>query len=307
MSTKTLFGMANSVKNKLGPAGEGVSMGEVYEALFNANRWIHGRYDWNWQLGQYKVNIKGTYGTGTISATDGTTAVTGSGTTWDVTWTNKRLFVGTRNTSYAIASINSPTSLTLESALNIGGNLTDAGYSIFQDTYDLPSDFEPGQDVALFNPLLRMQVRKIPRESLEQQNVIVQTMFTTVTWAYTDAGFNTTTKRYTIKVLPPPSTDSELNLIYRKAPIDIVNATDQTQIPESFATILEFKAEAELRRSEGIPGAVQAEAEANQLLRAMKRRQDRQNITNRPSDHGVGVPDSSASWNGLSMLPGWRT
>jgi hypothetical protein len=77
-----------------------------------------------YSLKLYGSNI---YNTGTVSVTNGTTTVTGSGTAWNSSMVGKKIFLN--DTYYTVASVSSLTSLDTDSDYS-GANLSGAVYSI---------------------------------------------------------------------------------------------------------------------------------------------------------------------------------
>lgn len=301
MSTRTLFGMATSVVRALG--GAHIAMGEVYQALYNANKEVHSRYEWPWLYTEYLIPLNGTYSTGTLTLTDGSTSVTGTGTSWSASWTNRSILVGM--VPYRVSSFGSATTATLLDTPSLPETLTDVGYTMFDDLYDMPADYEPGSDVSMtcfkFNP-----VKKIPLGSFEEQNIWMRTTFASFQTYYCDAGFNDSTQRYRIKVSPAPSADNSLRFVYRRMAPDLTTPSSISVMPESFAQCIEFYAEVELRRThlEG-KGLMEAEAKAQRLLSACKRRITVQPITNRAVDHGSGLPGGFGNTDSPGILRGW--
>ncbi len=155
MALRTVEEIAASVQRRVGGIAPRM---EILDAIDNANKEIHGKYEWPWTRAESNIRVQGTYTTGTVSITDQTNAVTGTGTNWDTTWLYKRIYFGTNNVDYQIASVNSPTSLTLAQNINLGVNQTNVGYTIFQDTYPLPSDCEFGDILLVVNPIFRYKL-----------------------------------------------------------------------------------------------------------------------------------------------------
>ncbi len=79
--------------------------------------------------GNFSVQSIGTdvYDTGTVDTTDGSTTVTGTGTTWDVSMEGEYIFLN--DSYYIVATVNSTTDITLDFPYS-GANLTGASYAI---------------------------------------------------------------------------------------------------------------------------------------------------------------------------------
>lgn len=306
MSVRTLAGMIASVRRALGEAASKVPIGDVQQAIFNTNLEVHGRYAWPWLYKEIFIGLNGPYSTGTVTVTDASTTVTGSGTTWDTTWRYKRLTVGQSNADWLVASFGSATTLTLVQAPHLD-SVTDQPYTIFQDVYALPSDWSPGTDIILTNPHLRYEIRKIPAYTLSQQAAANINLLTTYTLGYSDYGFDDTNKVYLIRLTPPPASTDEYKMVYRRRAPNLSLVTDTALLPEEFCEYLELMAEAQVKRTHRIPGYVEAERKAVLILRAMKRQVGTQGIVNMPRDHGDWGGDSSFQDGILAINPGgWR-
>src|SRR3990167_3554288 len=81
------------------------------------------------------------YTTGTASITNGSTAVTGSGTTWTAAMVGRKIRFGSDLPWYRIASRSSDTAIVLENVYQ-GTTNTAATYEIYKDEYKLPADMD---------------------------------------------------------------------------------------------------------------------------------------------------------------------
>lgn len=98
------------------------------------------------------------YTTGTVTITQGSTTLTGSGTAWDTNnsfgqknaRTTGRVIIAGTNEVYRIASVNSDTSITLDSRY-VGSDVSAGSYTYFEDEYDLDSDFLRPFDFQFFD------------------------------------------------------------------------------------------------------------------------------------------------------------
>lgn len=274
MSRRSVQNLIADVQKRVGGK---VAVGKIFTALCDANKRANRLERWPWLMAESNIGVNGTYTTGTVSITDGTTTLTGAGTTWDnVNWRYKRLYVGS-NTDYEIASFGGVGSATLAQAISAGQDYTAVSYTIFQNVYALPSDYEPGTELLIVNPRIRYRLLKLPRETMEARNVSLGVYFQTYQDSFADAGYDATNKVYLIKFAPNPGSATEYKLIYRKRPPDLATITDTTFIPESFDEALVFIAEYLVKRTEGIPGWAEAKEEGYQILQNLRRQVMRSN------------------------------
>lgn len=104
----------------------------------------------------YYLNSKGAitttapYSTGTATCTKGSTAVSGSGTSWTSAMVGIKIQLQNDSAHYYISAVNSPTSITLAVPYQ-GSNGTNVSYTIYQDEYALAAD------VQSYNTLIQIQ------------------------------------------------------------------------------------------------------------------------------------------------------
>lgn len=96
------------------------------------------------------------YETGTVSVTNGSKTVTGSGTTFTSAMVGRKIRVGTNNSYYRIASYSSATSITLDIAYQ-EDTASGSTYVIYKDEYRLPAD---------------MDVYKVMRQIQDQKSLV---------------------------------------------------------------------------------------------------------------------------------------
>lgn len=278
---------------------------EILQALDSANKKIHGAFSWPWSVKETNVLIPPPYAQGLVSAVDGTNVVTLAGGTWDPTWIGRRIQFGESNVDYVVVTI-AANSLTLAQPLNMGHGIVGRDYHIYQDTFFMPDDWEPGGDLFLSQPIIRFRIRHISQMQFEQNGMVLKQLSTNLTSWYADGGFmaypGTTTYRHTIRFMPPISQAGEYRMVYRAVPPQLSQYGMVSAIPEGFEDVLELHAEEELRRIFSLPGRQEAAAKAAGTLKIMRRK-----VTNTPMDDqpagGQAFGDSSISQWGMSILP----
>lgn len=128
--------------------------------------WISDRYlsildrlDWDRMQIQGILQTTAYYETGTVTVTNGLTAITGAGTTWTAAMTGRGIRIANRNEYYEFTRTGDTTG-TLNMAYE-GDNASGAGYRIFQNIYDLPSDCKILHEIRSFQtglPLEKMSL-----------------------------------------------------------------------------------------------------------------------------------------------------
>ena len=243
---------------------------EILDALDEKQKEIHGHYEWPWTVGEYLIPIQGTYNTGTISVTDGSTIVTGTGTAWDPAWRYKRIYLGAQNVDFLVDTVDSPTQITLKNPVNFGENLTDQTYMIFQDIYALPDDCET--ILLIVNPLFRYRLDYVPTYTLQWQNVFSRVFFSQFQTGFCDGAYDDDTSARTIQFAPPPGGVAEYKLIYRRRPPTLDGLGDKTILPETYYRGLELLAEYQVRFENQLPGWSECKREGYQIIQSMRRK-----------------------------------
>lgn len=109
----------------------------IKELVNDALDRVSAEYHWNYLTRYTTVAIEGSYSTGTVSISQGSTTVTLSGGTFPSWAASGQLEVSGK--VYNVSSRDSNTQLTLETSLG-QGDLTDESYVLYQDSYSLPTD-----------------------------------------------------------------------------------------------------------------------------------------------------------------------
>ena len=110
------------------------------------------RRTWSWRRGTSSFYPHIFYNTGTATTTYGSPYITGSGTTWDVSWVGAQFRGGAIPSAfptYTILAVLSPTSILLDNPW-AGASTSDLQYQIFQCYFPVPSDFKSFE--SLTNP-----------------------------------------------------------------------------------------------------------------------------------------------------------
>jgi hypothetical protein len=301
MANRTLAMMVANVQRKVG-SGAAIPRLDIIQAINTAHMEIHGAYDWPWTYKETNIFLNPSYSTGTVSVNIASNVVTGVGTAWSASWTNRRIRLD-NNQDWPILSVQNAGLLTLVQGYHGTANLSAASYVIYQDVFTMPSDFEPGKDLVILQPDVRIRVRHIPRLALESQGVVLKSLFTNIAMGYSDQGRDSS-GNHLIRLIPPPTSTNTLRLVYKARPTDFAALTDTSWLPQTYQDILELMAESEVKRTHGISGF-----DVPAAIAARKRMQMKRQIVATTGDiraeafGGSGLADSSISWRGLSILP----
>lgn len=134
-STQTLDQVLVRIMRDIGPA-------DVFDLVRTVNQCqsaLFLRSVWRWGQKVARITTTAAYQTGTVTLTNGSATVTGSGTTFTSGMVDRK-FQHTQSTGrFVVSAYVSATEITLDRVWPYD-TVTLATYSIFEDTYSLPSD-----------------------------------------------------------------------------------------------------------------------------------------------------------------------
>lgn len=243
---------------------------DMQQAINDDYRFITQFYNWNFLLDRYDIPIVTSYTTGTVSATVGSTAVVGVGTTWDTNWTNKKILLSGDNEEKEVSAFTSPTTLTLRYPYNsTATTLTGAGYMIYQDSYPLP--ISPGRDLMIVNPVFQWApLKKWDRVRFDAYTAFFRFQAGLRPILYTDDGVDisaaSTKGQPKVQFWPLTTTAQDLVLRFFKQFTALANATDTTILPPEFEEVLIKLSKSRLKQRYGIPGWTDDRSTAMQML-----------------------------------------
>lgn len=120
-----------------------------------ALRYLYGKHRWRFLLQNDIISTEAAYSTGTVSVTNGSAAVAGSGTTWSAGWSNRRIVIEGQSQVYDLV-ISGAGSATLQAGgVNMlwpGDTGSTLSYRIFRDIYPLSSSCDWGKDFIWWDP-----------------------------------------------------------------------------------------------------------------------------------------------------------
>ena len=177
-------------------------------------------YKFPWSERSARLLTQAEYTTGTVTATKGSTTITGSGTAWntnnDFTVKNMRangkIRIAGSTTPYVISAVGSDTSATLTSKF-VETTTSDATYVYYEDEYDLASDFLRPVDMQQFSD--QMSIELIGRTEFRRRYPVNSTTGRpTVATLIDSAPSGNTTPVRRVRFFKPPSTALSIPYTY---------------------------------------------------------------------------------------------
>lgn len=103
---------------------------------------VHQSFDWPYYMQSYVLNTVATYTTGTAQVTNGSSIVTGVGTTFTSSMVGRKFRHSNESSYYYILSYQSVTQITLKSPYQGATDSTGSSYTIYKDEYRLAPDVD---------------------------------------------------------------------------------------------------------------------------------------------------------------------
>lgn len=149
--------LINRVRENTGTTAA-TTIAKRYINVANQDIYLQGADKMPWVERRATIATHERYTTGTVTATRGSTALTGSGTLWNTNNADgvpnmraggRITFSGTQDV-YAVTAVGSDTAATISPAF-IGATESDLAYTYFEDEYALASDFARPLDLRTFD------------------------------------------------------------------------------------------------------------------------------------------------------------
>lgn len=214
----------------------------------NVKRWINfvqqdfcTRWPWPFLYGRESVATIADYTTGTVTVSSGSTSVTGSGTTFTTTHGDGTYFIQFQgaNDWYRVSARSSNTAITLEKAYQPTSNLTAGTFILRKFFYSMASTTEEVIDCRNWNTpikLVQVDLRFIDDLRPNPQS-------TNSSYGYLMFGMDSS-NNLIFTPYPFPSDARLFEFRVKKRPTDMSAGTDAPSIPNSYAHVLTFGANA---------------------------------------------------------------
>lgn len=252
-----------------------VNYHRAYQGLQDALDKIDAFATWEFLIAHQLIHTVAPYDTGTVTATVGSTTVTGSGTTWDATWTYREIKFNDRDIPYKIASVTNATTLVLAQAFGGEDDITAGEYAIFQARYPLPSNCDPARDLVIKGPNNtgysgNGDIKKFGRLKHEWTTDAIPRAHSV--WYYTDDEYDDTLQRGTIRFEPYPRTADTYRITYYRKLTIPTTESESLILPQAFERLPILLASSEIMQDSGQQGWLQKREEANVLMQKMYKR-----------------------------------
>lgn len=172
------------------------------------------------------INLTAPYTTGTVSLTNGSITVAGSGTTFVAGMVGKFFQLDGDQVAYKIAAVNSTTEIELDAQyVNAGGdNVTDSDYQIIYPDYALTNDV--AKIVAIVHQELQVDLALTSADQMDtwirSQNYIGTPLYFCPVTDYENS--------QKVRLFPAPDRQYPLVVIYDRKPADPSTIDDSTEV-----------------------------------------------------------------------------
>ncbi len=205
-------------------------LGDMFAIINDAQEEFQLSKPWNFYQKKSTITLITPYNTGTVTVTEDSTTVTGSGTTWTSAMTGRQIKFEAQSAVYDVTYV-STTELTLDRNYTED---TEAGkdYSIYQSIYDLPTDFN--RMIHLQNARTSQFLDSVPLR--DQLYDVAASVNTTDSRAYALWGQNAALRQ--IRLLYGPLEADVLSVFYMRTTANVDNIDDALDVPIGAETII---------------------------------------------------------------------
>lgn len=179
-------------------------------------------HDWHARKVDALVALVADYSTGTLTATQGSATLVGSGTTWTSAMVDRWIRIGSANELYRIATYVDATHLTIESPTGGTGwqaaTTAGASYVLFQHVFKLAADVEQ-----ILLPTREYALHETTREQIDAIDPQRLSTGTTMAWAPRELASD---GAYQIELWPRPNIAGVMRVPYLKKAPTLGQSTD---------------------------------------------------------------------------------
>jgi len=211
---------------------DGREVVDFYRTLNQEMRGLARKRPWRAYQSEYEFDTTETYSTGTVSVTDGSTTVEGSGTTWTSAMEGRKLRVAGYEMAFEIDSVTDGDTLELTSAWPYDDE-SDKTYSIYEDEYDLPSDFERLFGVRDIKN--NVELRAITSQSAHGGRYALRSITPTTACEYS------LWQGDTLRLHNAPVTGGRISVYYYRKPTAVTGPNDTLDVPAYLEDVLDMR------------------------------------------------------------------
>lgn len=194
---------------------------------------IRDKGDWSFFHALGVINLEDAYSTGTIAVTNGSTTVTGTGTTFLSTHVGWKLR-GDRGEEYVIAACVSGTELTLDAAW-VGETESGLTYILYKDTYLLPANFD--RMMRMWDQTNNTELNPVvPNTTFRYAALSNQPM--TYARRFSVYGYNSGLTQRNVVFTPAPDTAARIVYTYYKKPTEVTGPSSSPDLPADMHLIV---------------------------------------------------------------------
>lgn len=187
---------------------------------------IQGKGPWTFWQKKADLTLIAEYNDGTVSVTQEGTTVTGVGTTFTEAMAGRK-FQSATSEVYTIATFTDTTHVELDTAW-VSDTIADETFSIYQDTYSLPSDTL--RAIAFWDETIQRVVEFVPPTTIKSLDVLFNTTGLlgklVGQWGYDS------TNNPQVVFFPKPTSVAKIPIYYYKKPDLVTDISDTPDMPE---------------------------------------------------------------------------
>ncbi|MCC6798317.1 MAG: hypothetical protein IT366_24605 [Candidatus Hydrogenedentes bacterium] len=210
---------------------EGAPMRGFLAALWTVLEAIRMKGCWSFWQARSQIVLLNAYSTGTVAVTQDSSAVVGTGTAFTAAMVGRK-FRGAGNEVYTITARADATHITISPEYQ-GASASGLAYTIFQDTYDLPSDVE--SVAGWWDATNQKWLRPVTMGAIgDCQNA---SNFTSA-WPQKIAQYGTNAGVPQVVVWPAPQSRALIPLMYTRRHVMPIGPANTIDVPAKMDTVL---------------------------------------------------------------------
>jgi len=232
-ATTTLDEMLIRIMRDVGP----VDVLDLVKTVNQCQKSLYLRSVWRWAQKIARITTTAVYNTGTVRLTEESATVTGSGTTFTSGMVGRKFQRSQSTGRFVVSAYVSPTEITLDRQWPFDTE-TGVAYSIFEDTYSLPSDLGRLKSVYDVRTGYALEAVEFDDALSQYGGVYVLNPASVYGLKYAQWGKDDTTKYPQIRLFMVPNESRELDVYYHSEGVAVSNVASIPDVANYMEEVL---------------------------------------------------------------------
>jgi len=226
-ATTTLDEILIRIMRDIGP----VDVFDLVKTVNVCQKSLYLRSVWRWAQKIARITTTAVYNTGTVTLTEGSATVTGSGTTFTSGMVGRKFQRSQSTGRFVIDAYVSPTQITLDRSWPYDTE-TAAVYSIFEDTYALPSDLGRLKSIYDVRTGFQLEAMELDDALTQFGGVYVLNPGTVIGMRYAQWGKDDTSSYPQVRLFLVPNESREFDVYYHSQGVAVTNIASTPDVAD---------------------------------------------------------------------------